>query len=136
MFSPILRSAFFYRRVNVVVALAVAISTAVIGGAMIVGDSVRHSLRQMTRLRLGDVTHVVHGRFVREQLAADVAREEHTPRLAILGCQHLEHCRPQDMAGVVWGHPHARHDLDRLAVLELLEASADLHGVLLGVEGL
>jgi ABC-type antimicrobial peptide transport system permease subunit len=75
MFSPILRSAFFYRRVNVVVALAVAISTAVIGGAMIVGDSVRHSLRQMTRLRLGDVTHVVHGRFVREQLAADVARE-------------------------------------------------------------
>ena len=53
--------------------MAVAISTAVIGGSMIVGDSVRYSLRQMTRQRLGDVTHVVHGRFVREQLARDVA---------------------------------------------------------------
>ncbi|MCH2200851.1 MAG: ABC transporter permease [Fuerstiella sp.] len=73
MVSPVLRSVFYYRRVNVIVALAVAISTAAIGGAMIVGDSVRHSLRQMTRLRLGKVTHVVHGRFVREQLAADIA---------------------------------------------------------------
>lgn len=73
MFSAILRSTFFYRRINVVVALAVAISTAVIGGAMIVGDSVRHSLREMTRQRLGQVTHVVHGRFVREALAAAVA---------------------------------------------------------------
>jgi putative ABC transport system permease protein len=73
MFSSILRSMFFYRRVNIVVALAVAISTAVIGGAMIVGDSVRYSLQQMTRQRLGEVTHVIHGRFVREQLAADIA---------------------------------------------------------------
>lgn len=73
MFTTILRSLFFYRRINVVVALAVAISTAVIGGAMIVGDSVRYSLRQMTRQRLGDITHVIHGRFVREQLSADLA---------------------------------------------------------------
>lgn len=75
MFSSILRSLFFYRRINIVVALAVAVSTAVIGGAMIVGDSVRYSLRQMTRERLGEVTHVVHGRFVREQLAGDLAAD-------------------------------------------------------------
>ena len=74
MVSPVLRSTLYYRRVNIVVALAVAISTAAIGGAMIVGDSVRHSLREMTRQRLGKVTHVIHGRFVREQLASDIAK--------------------------------------------------------------
>ena len=73
MVSPVLRSTFYYRSINFIAVLAVAISTAVIGGAMIVGDSVRFSLRQMTRERLGGVTHVVHGRFVRQQLAAEVA---------------------------------------------------------------
>jgi len=72
MLSSILRSVFFYRRINFVVAMAVAISTAVIGGAVIVGDSVRYSLREMTRQRLGEITHVVHGRFVREELARDL----------------------------------------------------------------
>ena len=75
MFSTILRSMFFYRRINAIVAAAVAISTAVIGGSLIVGDSVRYSLQQMTRQRLGQVTHVVHGRFVREALAAEISRE-------------------------------------------------------------
>lgn len=75
MLSSILRSVFYYRRVNIVVAMAVAISTAVIGGAMIVGDSVRYSLREMTRQRLGEITHVVHGRFVREQLATGIAEQ-------------------------------------------------------------
>ena len=73
MIRYISRSVFFYRRVHVVVALAVAVSTAVIGGTMIVGDSVRYSLQEMTNLRLGRLTHVVRGRFVREQLAADLA---------------------------------------------------------------
>jgi putative ABC transport system permease protein len=75
MLSSILRSVFYYRRVNIVVAMAVAISTAVIGGAMIVGDSVRYSLREMTRQRLGEITHVIHGRFVREQLAQGIAEQ-------------------------------------------------------------
>ena len=72
MLASVLRSLLFYRRVNIVVASAVMISTAVIGGAMIVGDSVRSSLKQMTLQRLGQVTHVVQGPFVRERLAADL----------------------------------------------------------------
>lgn len=52
---------------------AVAISTAVIAGSLIVGDSVRHSLRQMTEQRLGEITHVMHSpRFVRQALCTAV----------------------------------------------------------------
>ncbi|MEZ6062274.1 MAG: hypothetical protein R3C19_18185 [Planctomycetaceae bacterium] len=58
MLRYILQSAVYYRRINFVVMLAVAISTAVIGGSLIVGDSVRYSLRQMTLQRLGRITHV------------------------------------------------------------------------------
>jgi putative ABC transport system permease protein len=53
--------------------LAVAVSTSVIGGALIVGDSVRASLREMTLSRLGGITHVLHSpRFVREKLADEL----------------------------------------------------------------
>ena len=49
--------------------LAVAVSTAVIGGSLIVGDSVRASLQQMTMQRLGGITHVLHSpRFFTEKL--------------------------------------------------------------------
>lgn len=55
------------------VMMAVAVSAAVIGGALIVGDSVRASLRHMTLSRLGAITHVLHSpRFVRQQLAEDL----------------------------------------------------------------
>ena len=42
-------------------------------GALLVGDSIRGSLRQMTLDRLGRVDHVLSGpRFVRQQLVADI----------------------------------------------------------------
>lgn len=73
MFKYVLRGIWHYRKLNLVVMLAVAVSTAVIAGSLIVGDSVRYSLRKMTQQRLGDVTHVLHSpRFVRQQLASDV----------------------------------------------------------------
>ena len=57
--------------------LAVAVSTAVIGGSLIVGDSVRASLRQMTLSRLGGISHILHSpRFVREQLADETVEVE------------------------------------------------------------
>lgn len=66
-----------YRRINFVVMLAVAISTAVIGGSLIVGDSVRFSLQRMTQQRLGQITHVLHSpRFFRQQLAEDIANDD------------------------------------------------------------
>jgi len=73
MIRFILRSILYYRRTHLVVMLAVAVSTAVIGGSLIVGDSVRGSLRQMTLSRLGGITHVLHSpRFVREKLADEI----------------------------------------------------------------
>lgn len=74
MFRFTLRSILYYRRSHVVVMLAVAVATAVIGGSLIVGDSVRASLRQMTMGRLGGITQVLHSpRFVREELANDIS---------------------------------------------------------------
>ena len=75
MIRFILRSIVFYQRSHFVVMLAVAVSTAVIGGALIVGDSVRASLREMTLSRLGGVSQILHSpRFVREELADDLTR--------------------------------------------------------------
>jgi len=73
MLPLILRSLFWYLRTHLLVMLAVAVSTAVIGGSLIVGDSVRASLRQMTLGRLGGIAYVLHSpRFVREELAAEL----------------------------------------------------------------
>ncbi|QDT52369.1 FtsX-like permease family protein [Caulifigura coniformis] len=64
-----------YWRSHVAVALGTAIAVAVLAGALVVGDSVRASLRAMTLDRLGGVDFAMTGpRFVREQLADDVAR--------------------------------------------------------------
>jgi putative ABC transport system permease protein len=65
-----------YWRTNLAVLLGVIAGTAVIGGALIVGDSVRGSLRQMTLDRLGCIDHVLTGpQFFREQLARDLAAD-------------------------------------------------------------
>lgn len=64
-----------YWRSHVAVALGTAIAVAVLAGALIVGDSVRASLQAMTLDRLGGVDFAMTGpRFVREELASDVAR--------------------------------------------------------------
>ncbi|MCA9058926.1 MAG: ABC transporter permease, partial [Planctomycetaceae bacterium] len=73
MFRLILNSILYYRRTQLAVLLAVAVSTAVIAGALIVGDSMRTSLRVMSLERLGGITHVLHSpRFIRQQLADEI----------------------------------------------------------------
>ena len=69
MFRLLLNSLFWHRRTHLLVLLAVAVSTAVIGGSLIVGDSVRGSLRQMTLSRLGGISHALNSPlFFREAL--------------------------------------------------------------------
>lgn len=76
MLKLLIESIWHYRRISAVVILAVAISTAVIGGSLIVGDSVRFSLKRMTQQRLGQVTHVMHsGLFFTENLAASIQHD-------------------------------------------------------------
>ena len=68
-----MRSLMHYWRTNLAVMLGVIVGTAVIGGALIVGESVRASLRKMTFDRLGKVEFVLSGpRFFREELAKEI----------------------------------------------------------------
>lgn len=75
----ILRSLMHYWRIHVAVFLGVVAGTAVISGALIVGDSVRESLKAMSLARLGGVDLALHSpRFIREE-TADILYE--TPEL-------------------------------------------------------
>lgn len=64
----------YYWRTNAAVVLGVATAVAVLSGALLVGDSVRGSLRDMVLERLGRTDEVVLAPgFVRENLAVDLA---------------------------------------------------------------
>lgn len=63
----------YYWRTNLAVVLGVATAVAVLAGALLVGDSVRASLRDLFLLRLGQTDHVITTwGFFREQLADDL----------------------------------------------------------------
>src|SRR5687767_14339349 len=65
-----------YRRIHLAVALGVAIATAVLTGALLVGDSVRGSLRDLTLERLGRIdSALVSGQMFREELADELASD-------------------------------------------------------------
>ncbi|MDB4583539.1 FtsX-like permease family protein [Draconibacterium sp.] len=70
----IIKSFIHYFKANLLVALGVAISTMVLTGSLIIGDSVRHSLQQATFYRLGETTHMVSvvERYFRQEMAAEI----------------------------------------------------------------
>lgn len=72
----ILASLRHYRRIQLAVALGVAVATAVLTGALLVGDSVRGSLRGLTLQRLGKIDSVlITGHMFRAALAGELATE-------------------------------------------------------------
>jgi putative ABC transport system permease protein len=69
----ILRNLAYYWRTNLAVILGVATAVAVLSGALLVGDSVRATLRDLVLARLGKTEAVVSSaQFFREQLSRDV----------------------------------------------------------------
>jgi putative ABC transport system permease protein len=67
------RNLVYYWRTNVAVMLGVATAVAVLTGALLVGDSVRVSLRDLVLARLGKTEGVVtSAQFFREQLSREV----------------------------------------------------------------
>src|SRR5260370_590907 len=67
----LIRNLAHYWRTNLAVISGVAIAVAVLAGALLVGDSVRASLRDLTLSRLGKTESVVSGvHFFREELAS------------------------------------------------------------------
>ena len=73
----VLRGLAYYWRTNIAVVLGVATAVAVLGGALLVGDSVRGSLRDLVVQRLGQTDLVVASPgYFREQLAGDIESGE------------------------------------------------------------
>jgi ABC-type lipoprotein release transport system permease subunit len=71
------RSLRYHRGIFFAVALGVAVGTAVLAGALVVGDSVRGSLRDLTLDRLGKIDHaLVADRYFREALAEELTTSE------------------------------------------------------------
>jgi ABC-type lipoprotein release transport system permease subunit len=67
------RNLVYYRRTNAAVVCGVAIAVAVLAGALLVGDSVRASLRALVLGRLGRTAYVVSAsNFFREELAGEL----------------------------------------------------------------
>lgn len=74
-------------RSHLAVGLGVAAAAATLTGALLVGDAMRGSLRDMALQRLGPVHHaLVARRFFRESLAAEVAGSEHVAALSVETC--------------------------------------------------
>src|SRR5580658_9986586 len=82
------RNLAWYWRTNLAVLLGVATAAGVLGGALLVGDSVRTSLRDLVLARLGNTDYVVaRNGFFREGLAAAFGGtgQEACPMIAING---------------------------------------------------
>jgi ABC-type antimicrobial peptide transport system permease subunit len=71
---------------NILVILGVAVSTAVLTGALFIGDSLRYSLEQITLSRLGNTTYLITAgdRFFTERLADSIARATGIPAAPVL----------------------------------------------------
>ena len=76
----------FYRRKHLLLALGVAISGAVLTGALMVGDSVKYSLNQIVEQRLGNITHVVKAgdRYFTHAYTERVGKQLQVPVSSIL----------------------------------------------------
>src|SRR5262249_52597020 len=72
-FPVIIKSVAHHWRNHAAVALGVAAATAVLTGALLIGDSVRGSLRHLVLDRLGKIDNLlVVDRFFRQEMAADL----------------------------------------------------------------
>ena len=87
----------YYWQTNLVVVLGVATAVAVLAGALLIGASVRGSLRNLVSQRLGNTDHIVTSAgFFREQLAAEIGG---APIIALEGV--VEHEPSHRRAGAV-----------------------------------
>jgi ABC-type antimicrobial peptide transport system permease subunit len=81
------RNLIYFWRTNAAVVAGVAVAVAVLAGALIVGDSVRTSLRNIFLQRLGNTSHVINSsNFFREKLSEDVSADE---RFASAGFENV-----------------------------------------------
>ena len=91
LFKLISKSLWYFRRQHIAVLAGTILSTAVLTGALIIGDSVKHSLRQMVDLRLGKSRYALAtgDRFVRSQLASEIADKLDVSGAALLSVKGI-----------------------------------------------
>ena len=97
------RSLAYYWQTNLVVVLGVAIAVSVLAGALLIGESVRGSLRDLSSLRLGNTDELISSAgFFREKLASDLAQDT-CPLIALDGVVIHEPSRRRAGAVKVYG---------------------------------
>ena len=86
LYKLILKSAWHYRKLNLMIILGIALSTAILVGALIIGDSVKYSLQQITVQRLGKTSQVITAgeRLFGQKLAIELAEKTGTETAALL----------------------------------------------------
>jgi putative ABC transport system permease protein len=86
LYKFITRSLWYFRKQHLAVFAGTLISTAVLTGALIIGDSVNFSLKKLVETRLGNVRYalVTGNRFVRSGLAYDLASNLKVPATPVL----------------------------------------------------
>jgi putative ABC transport system permease protein len=86
IYKYIIRSIVHYRKQHLALFLGMAVSAAVLTGALIVGDSIRYSLRNMVDTRLGKTQVAIFGgsRFMDTNLAGRLAQALHVPVTPLL----------------------------------------------------
>ncbi len=86
IYKLILKSAWHYRKLNLTIVLGIALSTAILVGALIIGDSVKYSLQQITVQRLGKTSRVITAgeRLFGQQLSIELAEKTGAETAALL----------------------------------------------------
>ena len=98
------RSLAYYRRTNLAVIAGVATAVAVLAGALLVGESVRVSLRRLALERLGKVTTVVNAAVLfREPLAAEFGVDQSAPLLVLEGLVSQQGSRRRAAGVAIYG---------------------------------
>ena len=111
-YTLLARNLTWYWRTNLAVLLGVATATGVLGGAALVGESVRASLRDLVLERLGNTDSVVtRNGFFREELAA--AFQPAAPVIAMDGVVEREASGKRAAAVQVYGVDAAPSPLHR-----------------------
>jgi len=87
----ILKSLWYFKRQHLAVLAGTIISTAVLTGALIVGDSVKYTLNQVVENRLGTAKFALQtgDRFVRMKLADEISKKLNIPAASLLMVQGI-----------------------------------------------
>jgi putative ABC transport system permease protein len=134
--SLIRRNLFYFRGVNLAVVAGIATATAVLSGALMVGDSVRLSLRDLAVARLGKIDEAILGQIffdasLSQRLAADpklAGRFEFNPAIIEHGSAAAGSERAAGVQIIGEGAGWAGVDPGNCVVNSEVAHSLDLHG--------